>query len=209
MTLGRVGKITPAEAEKLAKRVLGAVAHGADPAAAKSGNRRSAILKEIVELFLTEHVAAKRKRATLDYYRHILEKHVLPSFGNRRADDLTTTDVARLHARLSKRPYLANRMLAVVGSLYSFIGRRRLLPVGVNPTRGIDKYPEKARERYLTAVEIGRLGDAIREAETIGIEPKKGTMRTPIGQHAAAAIRLLIFTGARLREILHLRWEQV
>jgi integrase len=26
---------------------------------------------------------------------------------------------------------------------------------------------------------------------------------------AAAALRLLIFTGARLREILHLRWEQV
>jgi integrase len=30
-----------------------------------------------------------------------------------------------------------------------------------------------------------------------------------IGQHAAAAIRLLILTGARLREILHLRWEQI
>jgi integrase len=30
-----------------------------------------------------------------------------------------------------------------------------------------------------------------------------------IGTHAAAAIRLLIFTGARLREILHLRWEHV
>jgi len=33
--------------------------------------------------------------------------------------------------------------------------------------------------------------------------------RTVIGQHAAAAIRLLILTGARLREILHLRWEHV
>jgi integrase len=30
-----------------------------------------------------------------------------------------------------------------------------------------------------------------------------------IGPHAAAAIRLLIFTGARLREILHLRWAHV
>ena len=30
-----------------------------------------------------------------------------------------------------------------------------------------------------------------------------------IGPHAAAALRLLIFTGARLREILHLRWEHV
>ena len=30
-----------------------------------------------------------------------------------------------------------------------------------------------------------------------------------IGPHAAAALRLLIFTGARLREILHLKWEHV
>lgn len=32
---------------------------------------------------------------------------------------------------------------------------------------------------------------------------------TRIGEHAAAAIRLLIFTGARLREILHLKLQQV
>jgi integrase len=32
---------------------------------------------------------------------------------------------------------------------------------------------------------------------------------TKIGPHAAAAIRLLILTGARLREILGLKWEYV
>jgi integrase len=30
-----------------------------------------------------------------------------------------------------------------------------------------------------------------------------------MGEHAAAALRLLIFTGARLREVLHLEWSQV
>lgn len=37
----------------------------------------------------------------------------------------------------------------------------------------------------------------------------KNNRRTIIGPHAAAALRLLIFTGARSREILHLRWEHV
>jgi integrase len=32
---------------------------------------------------------------------------------------------------------------------------------------------------------------------------------TRIGPHAAAALRLLLFTGCRLREILHLRWEYI
>src|SRR5262249_19783685 len=56
VTLGRVGKITPDQAGKLAKRVLGAVAHGADPATAKSAERRGATLKELAELFLADHV---------------------------------------------------------------------------------------------------------------------------------------------------------
>jgi integrase len=222
VTLGRVGTITPDEAEKLAKRVLGAVAHGADPAAAKAADRRGSTLNELADLFLADHIQAKRKPATAGHYRHILKKVVLPEFGSRKADKVSTADVARLHARMRDRPYLANRVVAVVGSLYSFAGRRRLIPVGFNPARSIDKYPERGRERFLTATELARLGDAIREAETTGIPweidtakptakhaPKESNRHTVIGPHAAAAIRLLILTGARLREILHLRWEHV
>jgi integrase len=92
----------------------------------------------------------------------------------------------------------------------------------MNPTRGIEKYPEEGRERFLRTDELTRLGDAIREAETIGLPyaidggtpkakhaPKEENRRTVIGPHAAAAMRLLILTGARLREILHLRWDHV
>src|SRR4029077_3106040 len=39
--------------------------------------------------------------------------------------------------------------------------------------------------------------------------PKEDNRRTVIGPHAAAALRLLIFTGARLREILHLKWDHI
>jgi integrase len=39
--------------------------------------------------------------------------------------------------------------------------------------------------------------------------PKAKNRFTRVGPFAAAAIRLLLFTGCRLREILHLKWEQV
>jgi integrase len=90
------------------------------------------------------------------------------------------------------------------------------VPVGFNPCRGIEHFPEEGRERYLTTLELAQIGEAIREAETIGLpytvdatKPKAKHAPKEGNPHAAAALRLLIFTGARLREILHLKWEHV
>jgi integrase len=222
VTLGPVGTLTPDEARKLAKATLGGVAHGLDPAAVKAAERRAASLKELAALFLSEHVEAKRKPATASHYRDVLQRIVLPELGSRQGEKVTTADLARLHTRMKDRPYQANRMIAVVGSLYTFAAKRKLVPAGFNPARGIDKYPEKGRERFLTGEELAKLGDAIREAETIGLPwgidamkptakhaPKEANRRTVVDPHAAAAIRLLILTGARLREILKLQWRHV
>jgi len=112
-------------------------------------------------------------------------------------------------------------MLAVVGSMYAFAGAAGFLPEGTNPARGLEKYKENRRERFLTGEELERLGSTIREAETVGIpwaanESKpnakhvpKAERSTKIALSAAAALRLLLFTGCRLREILHLQWEHV
>ena len=115
---------------------------------AKGRGARAADTRELAELFISEHVEAKRKRATASHYRDILERIVLPELGTRQGEKVTTADLARLHARMKNRPYQANRMLAVVGSLYTFAGKRKLVPAGFNPARGIDKYPEKGRERF-------------------------------------------------------------
>src|SRR5215469_15875651 len=69
VTLGGVGKLTLDQARRLAKMTLGSVAHGLDPAALKAADRRAATLKELADLFLSEHVEAKRKPATASHYR--------------------------------------------------------------------------------------------------------------------------------------------
>jgi integrase len=222
LTLGAVGKLSPDEARRLAKATLGSVAHGLDPAATKTAERGAATLKELAELFLSEHVETKRKPTTASHYRDLLDRIVVPELGTRLAEKVTTADLARLHLRMKGRPYQANRMLAVVGTLYGFAVKRKLVRAGFNPARGIDKYPEKGRERFLTADELARLGDAIREAETVGLPysidaskptakhaPKEAKRRTIVDPFATAAIRLLILTGARLREILKLEWQHV
>ena len=87
---------------------------------------------------------------------------------------------------------------------------------------GIERYPEQRRERFLTTDELTRLGAALTEGETIGLTydidetkptakhaPKSGKRRVKLDPFAAAAIRLLILTGARLREILDAKWQHV
>src|SRR5262249_33821786 len=137
VTLGRVGTLTPDEARTLARKMLGAVAHGSDPAAAKAAERRASTLQELAEHFLAEHVEAKRKRTPAAFYRSLRGRIVLPELGGRKPEQVTTADLARLHAKMRDRPYQANRMLAVVGSLYAFAAKRKILPVGFNPVRGI------------------------------------------------------------------------
>ena len=74
-----------------------------------------------------------------------------------------------------------------------------LREVGSNPVVGLPAYPEPRRERYLTAMELARLWTLLDEANR--------TQGAPVV--AVAALRLLLLTGARLGEILTLRWAYI
>ena len=71
-------------------------------------------------------------------------------------------------------------------------------PENTNPCRRIKKYRANRRERYLTSEEFARLGRILDRVEG-GAE----------NVFAVVAIRLLLLTGARLMEILTLRWSYV
>jgi integrase len=168
------------------------------------------------------HVEPKLKPNTAEAYRSIFRLYVTPKWGKRRAEDVTKADLAKLHAGLAGNKATGNRILNYLSAAYSWAGANGYVSPGYNPAKGIERYEEEARERFLTVEELDRLGAAIREAETVGIPwsvdedqpnakhtPKADKRQTPISPHAAAALRLLLFTGARLREVLHLKWQHV
>src|SRR5262249_16427103 len=131
--------------------------------------RGTPTVAELADRFMSEHVAVKRKVRTTEFYRDILNRIVKPAVGTTKADKLTRLQIAKLHSSWSNTPFQANRVLAVVGSMYAFARDAAIVPEDVNPTRGIDKFKESRRERFLTSEELERLGSAIREAETNGI----------------------------------------
>lgn len=223
LTIGKHGAPwTPDTARKEAMRLLGLIADGKDPAAERYEPANTLTVEALSKAFMSRHVATKRKASTSAFYQHVLSAHVLPVLGKRRAVDVTRADIAKVHHELQDRPYIANRALAVIGSMYSWAGGAGLVAEGLNPVVKVEKFAEKPRERFLTPSEIDRLGAALREAETIGLPwqvdlekpnakhaPKKANRRTKLSSYVTAAIRLLMFTGCRLREILHLEWRHV
>ncbi|MCX7309742.1 MAG: integrase arm-type DNA-binding domain-containing protein [Afipia sp.] len=197
-TIGRHGSPwTPEMARREAQRLLGAIADGKDPVAEKHSARGAITIAAFSQRYMDDHATAKKKPSSIRMDRINLDKHVLPSLGRRTLEDLSRADIAKFHSKLKATPGAANRCLALLSKMMNLAEAWGLRADGSNPCRHIEKYPEKSRERFLSAVELGRLGEACAKREKEGYP------------YFVALVRLLIFTGARLSEIQKAKWEWV
>jgi len=221
VTIGRYGAMTPEQARNEARSKLAAVARGDDPAEARDQAKEAPTLSQLIERFLSEQVTVKKKASTAALYTHYLIGLVIPTLGSKKAGSVSHGDIAKLHGAIGKtRPVTANRVIATLSGLFSYGAEIGELPHEFNPAKGIEPYKERPRQRYLNTVELARLADALHEAETIGLawhadetkatakhSPTQENRRRKLDPYAIAAIRLLLLTGARLREVLHARWD--
>ncbi|ODT06987.1 MAG: hypothetical protein ABS58_09275 [Mesorhizobium sp. SCN 65-20] len=217
LKLGRVGTLKANEAREAARRAIANAALGKDLAASRADERASVTVKSLVDTYIEDFVAVNKKASSAEFYRTMLTKHVEPHLGTVKAVALTRVDVQRAHAAMTKTARIsANRAMKLLSAAYGWGGKNGYVPEGMNPAAGIDLNKETGRERFLTAEEMQRLGDAMREAETVGFEVNAGSAKhAPKGQRVkmhpsvTGAVRLIMLTGCRLREILHLRWSEV
>jgi integrase len=199
LSFGPHGALTCEEARNLARQAISDAKHGEDPADRKRRDKAERTLGAVLEEFLSQHVDAKLKGSSAGGYRRLARLYIEPALGRQRLGDVTRADIARFHHKLAEKPYRANRALAVLSKFFNWCEKHALRPDGSNPCRHISKYRESRRERFLSQAELARLGEALSAAE---------------GERTAtpwtiAAIRLLVLTGARLSEVLTLRWEFV
>lgn len=205
LTLGRHGTVTIDEARKKAREKLSAATLGEDPAAEKLDARRSPTIEELGGRYLREHAETKKKATSIGNDRWLLDKVVYPNIGTLKVLSIGRIDVAALHDRLKARPCVANRAVALLSKMMNLAEKWGLRPDGSNPCRHVEKYRERKRRRFLSAEELARLGAALAEAENEN--QKAGSKVLTLPPAAVAAIRLLIFTGARVSEILTAKWK--
>lgn len=222
-TLGRYGHLTVEEARQLAKAGLGAVANGGDPASDRAKSRAAIPVRELVQRYMDNEVRPTKKASTAALYQLYFDKHILPELGTKKAIDVTRADVAKLHREIGETaPPTANRVLVTLSGAYTWGASEGEIPAGINPCVGITRFKEEGRERFLSDEEMVKLGASLALAETEGLpwsvdEEKPGAKHAPkpenrkriVDRFSVAAIRLLLFTGCRLREILHLCWDDV
>ena len=228
--VGRDGKDwTPDTARAEARRLLGldvnvralratgsAPASVLHPVEAREHSRSAVTLTEFAERYLEDHAIPHKAPGSVEADRGLLglrtarakeretkprkkARTILGALGRTRLDRISRADVTRLHLAWKDTPTRANRALALLSHMFTMAEKWGLRADGSNPCRHVERFKEGRRERYLSADELARLGKALAAAE------KKGEL-TPFG---IAAIRLLVFTGARASEVLGLTWEQL
>lgn len=218
LTIGAANKITPDDARKLARRYAAQVANGEDPAAIKADRRDAPTVSELYADWIAEMKAkGKHKPRTTAQYELLLAKHIDKAFGPKKSIDLTRKDISTWHLTYATKQITANRVVNTLSAMFNWAAVEGKIPAH-NPASTITLFPEKGKERFLTSKEYLQLAKTLDEAEHPGLRwdprldgktkhaPKEHNRFVQVSPYVIAAVRLFLFTGARLGEILNLRW---
>lgn len=193
----RIGEFPATSVEEARKRALemrATVDRGFDPRHETMRRREMPTFSEFALGDYLPYASSAGKRSVKDDESK-LRNHLVPRFGDRRLDAICRRDIEQYHAQVkaSHTPATANRHLALLRAIY-----RRALEwerVDRSPCDGVKAFPEhNASERFLSEAEIGRL---------------KAAMDADTNRVAAAALMLLLLTGARRGEVSALEWAHL
>jgi integrase len=188
VTIGRHGSPwTPDTARKEARRLLGLIAAGTDPAQA---NRPTETFGAEIERYLARKQPAMRPRSFIQAQRH-LRQNAKP-LHRRALTEIDRRAIAVLLAEIETASGVVtrNRVRSSLSAFYTWTIREGLAET--NPVTGTGKADEgRSRERVLTPAELAKLWRGVGDGQFADI------------------VRLLLLTGQRRDEIGGLRWSEV
>ena len=197
--IGIHGEITPEQARGIAKQWLAEVASGNDPSKDRQDKRQGETVEEFCQRYIEQYAKVKKKASSAAMDQLNINSHVIPKLGRLKVANVTRQDIAKLHHRMKKTPYAANRVLALLSKMFNVAELWGARPERTNPCYLVARYKEQKRKRFLSVREVAYLSDTLREIEIENVELPG----------VVPALRLLIFTGCRRGEILTLKWDHV
>jgi integrase len=206
------------DARKRAREMLVAAKDGRSPAAARDAARKAPSVRQLTERYLSDYAEDRKKASSVVADRRNIRNHIVPLLGPVLVKDLTRADIdsfmrkvktgatardevigPRARRIVRGGPGVANRCFALLSKMLNLAEKWGLRPDGTNPCRHVEKNRERTIERFLSGDELARLSAALEEAQFTGTASPA----------VVALVRLLVFTGARLSEIMLARREHL
>lgn len=141
-------------------------------------------MKDLADNYIERH-GYKKRLSSLQGDLALLKNVVLPILGRLKVLHVTRQDIESLHKNFQSTPYKANHSLRLLSKMFNLAiswGWR-----DDNPVRGVPKYQEEKRDRWLNDEELNRLWEVL--------ESHSNRM-------TAHVLKFLILTGARKGEAL-------
>ena len=182
----------------------------------KAEARASATVNDLCDRYIEDHLPRKRERSQEDDKLRI-KRAIRPMIGNRKVAAVAHADVDKLHRDMKTTPYEANRVLSLLSKMFNLAVKWGLR--ADNPCRGVERFPEHRRNRYLAPAELQRLTEALaaypevranRERKRLGpkVQPETLSAARRMGKAVADVVRLCLLTGCRRGEALAATWAQ-
>jgi integrase len=171
--------------------------------------RRQRTVADLWDRYCKEVAAIENKPSTVAEKTRMWTRRIKPAIGERKINDVAEEDagaVVRAPLRLDAAGQVVGGK-AESGNLYRLLHHmfRKALQWNLrakeagNPLESVTEPKVKRRERLLSGGEIGALMKALDAAERDITEHRQ----------CVAAIRAVILTGARISELLTLRWQDI
>lgn len=194
LTIGRFPAWSLDAARKEAKKRRQEIDTGADPLQARSALRSAPRMADLCDYYIEHHLPEKRTASGADD-KAMIAAYIRPRLGAELVSAIDKPILAKLHREITaaKKPYRANRVMALLSKMFSLAMSSDLKWRTTNPARDVKRNPEAKRKRYLSPDEIARLTTAL---------------ASHADQTTANIVRLLLLTGARRGEVLQSEWSQ-
>ena len=172
------------------KELYRRVKDGEDPLEEIQQAQAAPNMRDLAERFLAD-VSSRKKSGARDVEKF---RYINARLGGMKVDGVTFQDCDGLHQSMRLKPVAANRTLTILKEAFDLAIRLDWRKDKYNPAKLVKRYPEQARERYLSDEEYPRLFAELAESRN---------------QVVADLIRFMLLTGCRKGEAFNMKWAHV
>lgn len=193
--IGDTKSISFDKARTMAERLRSRVVLGENPVEEKRIKRSIPTIAEYTRDGYLPFIQSYRRNLQSDL--SFINNHLLPRFGKKHLDQMTTQDVIDAQQSMLKAGYApgtANKFIVQLRYMYNVAKKQGIPGAEFNPAAGVKQYLVQGRERFLNQEEVQRLRIAVEKSQS---------------KQLKYFVALLLMLGCRKSELLKAKWEHI